>query len=239
MPAQKITALTSLATPQPTMLLYAGLSPFGVTDDRKITANALFAEITANITDISVQFGDGAAAAVSAAGKGKIRYNNTTGTFQVSTNGAAYVNLGMSESTVVSTQFDKTSDTTLANITGLSVSVAAGKKYRFEAVLYTTSNVAGGVKFAIGGTATATAVIYEAVVWQTGQDVATGTQRATALATAVGDVTAVTTAYIRITGTITVSAAGTLTVQFAQNASNGSASSVLVGSTFTVNEIPT
>lgn len=93
MAAQKVNALTNLATPVPTMLMYAGLSPFGVTDDRKITANALFAEITANVTDISLQFGNGVAAAVSAANKGKLIYNNTAGSFQVSENGAAYANL--------------------------------------------------------------------------------------------------------------------------------------------------
>jgi hypothetical protein len=136
----------------------------------------------------------------------------------------------------VSTQFDKTNDTTLANITGLSVNVVAGKSYRFEAVLYTTSNVATGVKFAIAGTATATAIIYEAILDDAG-DISAQT-RATALGTAVAGITAVTNAYCRITGTITVNAAGTLTVQFAENAAvAATTSSVLVGSTFTVNEI--
>lgn len=93
MAAQKINALTNLATPVPTMLLYAGLSPFGATDDRKVTANALFSEITANVTDVSLQFGNGVAAAVSAASKGKLIYNNTAGSFQVSENGAAYASL--------------------------------------------------------------------------------------------------------------------------------------------------
>lgn len=130
----------------------------------------------------------------------------------------------------VSTQFDKTSDTTLANVTGLSRNVEAGRTYAFIAVLYTSSNVAGGVKAAIGGTATATSVIYEAEVKDGSTFATMGTARATALATAVGDVTTVTAAKITITGTIVVNAAGTLTVQFAQNASNGSASSVLVNS---------
>ena len=46
-------------------------------------------------------------------------------------------------------------------------------------------------------------------------------------------------AYIacKINGTITVNAGGTLTVQFAQAASNGSNSSILVGSTFVVTQI--
>ncbi len=135
----------------------------------------------------------------------------------------------------VSTQFDKTSDVTLANVPGLSVTVLAGKSYGFTATLYTSSNVAGGVQAAIAGTATATAVIYEG---ETTAGAAIGAQtRATALATAVGALTTVTAARIDIEGTITVNAGGTLTVQFAQNASNGAASSVLVGSVFEVWQI--
>src|SRR5262245_9806483 len=91
MPSGNITTLTNLTVPQATMLLYAALSPFGLTDDRKITADALLATITAAIADISVQWDDGnGVATVSAAGKGKIRYNNATGFFEYSANGAAY-----------------------------------------------------------------------------------------------------------------------------------------------------
>jgi len=123
---------------------------------------------------------------------------------------------------------------TLADITGLTANVAAGKIYRFEAKLYTTSNVAGGVKVAIAGTATATAIVYEGLTTDAGLITQS---RGTALGTAVGAVTAVTAGYITISGTITVNAAGTLTVQFAQNASNGTASSILVGSTFVITEM--
>lgn len=136
----------------------------------------------------------------------------------------------------VSTQFDKTSNTTLGNVTGLTVNVAAGRTYSFRAVLYTTSNIGGGVQAAIGGTATATAIVYQG---RTLSSTTVGANdRATALGTAVGAITTVTVAFIEIDGTITVNAAGTLTVQFAQNASNGAASSVLVGSSFIVNDMP-
>lgn len=134
----------------------------------------------------------------------------------------------------VSTQFDATSSTALSPITGLTATLVAGKKYRFEAILYTSSNVAGGVQADISGTCTATAIIYEGLTTNAG----TTTQgRGTALSTSVGGITAVTAAYIRITGLITVNAAGTLTVRFAQNTSNVAASSVLVGSTFVTTEI--
>lgn len=135
-----------------------------------------------------------------------------------------------------SAQFDVSASTTLADVTGLSASVQAGGIYAFEAVLYTTSNVAGGVKAAIAGTATATAIVYESLVMQAGTTVATGASRSTALAGTVANVTAVTAATIVIKGTITVNAAGTLTVQFSRNAANGT-SSVLVGSTFEVKRI--
>lgn len=130
-----------------------------------------------------------------------------------------------------------TSNTTLANITGLTATVQAGLTYEFEAVLYTTANVAGGVQFAIAGTATHTSIIYEANVDQGGAALVIGTSRAAASGTKVGDVTAATAARCRITGTTTVNAAGTLTVQFAQNASNGAASTVLRGSTLKVRKI--
>jgi hypothetical protein len=125
-----------------------------------------------------------------------------------------------------------------ANIPGLSAGgssvLKAGRTYTFEAILYTTSNVAAGVQAAIAGTATATAIVYEAIVYNAG--VIAAQTRATALGTAVGAVTAVTAALIRITGTITVNAGGSLTVQFAQNASNVANSSVLIGSSFVVRD---
>lgn len=135
----------------------------------------------------------------------------------------------------VSTQFDKTSSTVLGDVTGLSVSVVAAGVYSFEARLFTTSNSASGVKAAIGGTATATAIVYQGMTFS-GTSISANA-RGTAMAAEVGAVTAVTAAYITIAGTITVNAAGTLTVQFAQNVSGGTASSVLVGSTFIVKRL--
>jgi hypothetical protein len=121
-----------------------------------------------------------------------------------------------------------TSNTTLAAVTGLSVAVAAGKTYAFEANLYTTSNTSGGVKVAIAGTATATAITYDAV-FTSAAALALST-RQTALGGSGVGVTAVTVANVRIIGTITVNAAGTLIVQGAQNASNAAATTFLQGS---------
>lgn len=136
----------------------------------------------------------------------------------------------------VGTQFDKTSSTTLGDVTNLTKQVFAGLKYKFNAVLFTTSNVAGGVKAAVAGTCTATAIVYEG---QTTDPAGVQlSSRGTALATAVGAVTAVTAARIDIEGLIRVATSGTLTIQFAQNASNGTASSVLVDSYMEISEVP-
>lgn len=133
---------------------------------------------------------------------------------------------------IVGTQFDKTSDTTLANVTGLTRNVKAGSTIKFRAVLETTSNVAGGVKVTVGGTATATSIVFSTLIFDGGMLAAQG--RATALGGAGTGITAVTAATIVIEGIIVVNAAGTLTIQFAQNTSNGAASSVLVNSSFVI-----
>jgi hypothetical protein len=85
----------TLTTPQSDMWMYAVISPFGAASDRKISANSLLATITAAISDISLQFDNGlGTATVSAAGKGKIRYNDTLKVFQFSADGAAYASFG-------------------------------------------------------------------------------------------------------------------------------------------------
>jgi len=138
---------------------------------------------------------------------------------------------GLGNVAYTTSDFSVTSSTTLTNVTGLTYTVASGGKYRFQAMLFTTCGASGGVKVAMSGTATATLIIglvealgaqYEA--WQF-----------TALDEAEGE-TAIDFA-VRIDGYITVNAGGTLTVQFAQNASNGTASFVLAGSWFEVNKI--
>lgn len=134
----------------------------------------------------------------------------------------------------VTTQFDKT-NATLATVTGLSLSVIAGRTYKFEAELFVDADMTGGSKFAIAGTATATTIIYQITLTDNGTLANTITSRQTALAGSAGQ--AGTTAGICIIkGLIKVNAAGTFLVQFAQNAANGT-SSILVGSNFNVEQI--
>lgn len=132
----------------------------------------------------------------------------------------------------VTTQFDKTNDAALGDVTDLSIPVEAGRVYRFRAYLYTTAGAVGGVQAAMGGTATVTSIRYTGKA--VGSNISQGQARATALGGAVANFAGAThtAADIEIEGTVVVNAAGTFTVQFAQSVSNGTTSSVLVNSEF-------
>lgn len=139
----------------------------------------------------------------------------------------------------VATQFNKTSDATLADVPGLSVPLGAGKTYLFRAYLFVSCG-AGGAKVAAGGNSglTATAVRYDiSLENQVTEDWIFGSR---ARWTGLGQTTGWNDADVKVaqvTGCITVNAAGNLTIQFAQESSNGTASSVLVGSHMIVNEV--
>lgn len=136
--------------------------------------------------------------------------------------------------TRVSSQFNKT-NTTLANVTGLSATLENAKTYFFRAQLVFDANVTGGHKYAMSGTATASAIRYNIISTCDATLANVITSRQTALngsAGQAGCAAGVTT----IEGYITTSAAGTLTVQFAQNAASGT-SSILVGSKFEFQEV--
>lgn len=129
----------------------------------------------------------------------------------------------------VSTQFDSTS-TSLADVTGLSRNVEAGRAYAFQAILFINADTTGGSKFAIKGTATATSVIYEIKQVCDATNLFTISSRQTALDGSGGQA-GCTASITTIEGTIVVNAAGTLIPRFAQNAATGT-SSVLVNSSF-------
>jgi hypothetical protein len=137
--------------------------------------------------------------------------------------------------TQVTSIFSKTTDTALANVTGLSSNLIAAGVYAFRAVLFVTADATGGHKYAIGGTCSATAIIYNIVSVSNSASTIVISSKQTALAGAAGQAGA-TDVYTTIEGLITVNAAGTLTVQFAQNASNLT-SSVVVGSFMLVNRV--
>ena len=130
--------------------------------------------------------------------------------------------------------FTKTSDVALANVPGLSVNLVTGCHYRITAKLHCTAGATGGTKCALSGTATFSNLIANACV-SYGSN--TFQSSATAFGAAIGGVGTGASCFTEITGEIDVTAGGTLTVQFAQNASNGTPSVVLVGSTLFVDRM--
>jgi len=130
---------------------------------------------------------------------------------------------------VSATQLNLVSTTTLTNVPGLSIDVAAGITYKFRAHLTGVATTNGGVKIGLGGTCTATSVTFFI------QNFNTVTTNAAAKGSALGTAYAGTTTVftdIIITGSIVVANAGTLTVQAAQNASHADTTSIYVGSDF-------
>lgn len=133
--------------------------------------------------------------------------------------------------TAVSSQFDTASDS-LANVTALTYALEAGKTYHFHAVLFFNADVVGGHKYAIGGTCTAASITYQINSLSNSVNAFVITARQTALGGSAGQAGS-TAGITYIDGTIVVDQAGTLTVQFAQNAANGT-SSILTGSIFQI-----
>lgn len=140
----------------------------------------------------------------------------------------------------VSTQFDKSANTTLSAVTGLTATLVAGKTYRFEVQLLVNMDSSGECKFSLSGTATATAINYSSIAFNT--DASVGSDYAPYKDTALDSShlgyssASQQTSVIKIEGTITVNAAGTLTPKFAQETATGT-SSVLVGSSMVVTQI--
>jgi hypothetical protein len=125
--------------------------------------------------------------------------------------------------------------TTVDAITALNTTVVGGRTYTFLANLYVDADAVGGFKFAIEGTCSATSIITEFTFLDNATRAYALTERRTTLGGSAG--TAGPTAGLCvIRGTITVNTGGLLLVQFAQNIANNT-SSVLVGSTFIVEEI--
>lgn len=127
-----------------------------------------------------------------------------------------------------SADFSVTSNTTLADITGLSVTLVAGRNYAFEAFLPYSANVSGGVKFGTGGTVTTTRFRLVATIHNTGGGTIADLNN-TGSTGAIGGLTATTGGWVEVRGYVTVNAGGTFTLQFAQNASNAAASLVVGG----------
>lgn len=156
---------------------------------------------------------------------------STAYTYDSAQNGTAAGTINHAGLKIVSTQFDATT-TTLATVTGLSVAVVAGKTYKFRAVLHVAADAVGGLKYTVAGTATATSVIWQQIAYNAATGAAISSSRTTSLGTTSNFITT-TSDFIAIDGSIVVNAGGTLVIQAAQQAANGT-SSVLIGSNLEV-----
>ncbi len=126
--------------------------------------------------------------------------------------------------------FSKTSDATLADVTGLSVTLQAGKVYHITAGLSETQAATGGQKYGLGGTATAVwtqiPVNINCLTAASSPQVSGGTLTAIGSTTVTEVGTGCLAAQVRFDGLVNVTGAGTLTIQFAQNTSDVTASTL-------------
>ena len=139
---------------------------------------------------------------------------------------ASVVNIvNFAGSTITTAPVSVTSSTTFVT-TGLQASLQAGT-YIFDAYLSVTNGAGGGIKVVGGGTAVAS--LFVADTWSYNLTTVAAqtnvTSEASNLVAYTGSITT-----INCTGTIVVSTAGTFNIQFAQNVSNGTATTVNSGS---------
>ena len=107
--------------------------------------------------------------------------------------------------------------------------------YRFEARLYINAGT-GGTKIDVGGTCNTSNFVAAYKAYST-TSILYGGQLTSFLSGPSGSSTTGTT-FIEIVGELDVTNSGTFVIQFAQNAANGTSSTVLAGSTLTVIQIP-
>lgn len=122
-----------------------------------------------------------------------------------------------------------TSSTVLANVTGLSHKLLAGKTYIFDAYISGVATTNGGAQAAIAGDASLTASQFLCNGNNSNTTTANAVSTTTTLGTAVGSSKSVLTDYY-ITGTIVVKTSGVLSVQLAQNTSSVDTTTANVGS---------
>lgn len=139
----------------------------------------------------------------------------------------------------ITVQVDVLSSITPANLTETTITLVAGKRYRFKAVFFTESVGAGGIRFDFdGGTATMTSIKYRGVSTKTGGVLETQSAYSAALATDYATaMTAGQSVTLILEGSFIVNAGGTFIARFAQQASVASNSSVLVDSYVEVKEM--
>ncbi len=136
------------------------------------------------------------------------------------------LNQYIGDTAICTSQLSVSSSTTLADVPGMVTETLVPGTYDFEIRLTTTAGASGGVKAAlkqsVSGMLTALSATAEGL---TASAIAVTQTTST---TDAASLIAATAAYIRvrITGVVVVGQAGTLKLQAAQNASNGTATTV-------------
>jgi len=130
------------------------------------------------------------------------------------------------------------STNTLANVPGLSVNVVGGRTYFFDAELMLNGTSTTGYSIGLGDTCTATNLFFDVATFDATSLRTNPAQTALNVVAATFARTTSNDVHIRITGTITVNASGTLTVKAAQNTVSVTAMIVRRGSTFIVLDTP-
>lgn len=127
-----------------------------------------------------------------------------------------------------------TSNTTFANIPGMSVNLVAGGTYMVDIMLVTTGAASGGIKVAFAGNGTASAL--NLTSWNYNGTTLNAVTNITALASSLtANAAAVTN--VQTSGVVTVGVGGSFTLQAAQNTSNGTSTTVVFGSYMTFTRI--
>jgi hypothetical protein len=140
------------------------------------------------------------------------------------------VQLGLIARSTGNTTF--TSNTTYANLTGLTLSIPAVGTYEIEVFVGLTANVAGGAKLLMaytgtqGSTVTGSYLINDTTSTILASNVAASGSGFDPFEFAL---TAAINGFFRLTGTLTFSSSGTLSVQGAQNASSINTTTFLTG----------
>ena len=141
------------------------------------------------------------------------------------------INDNIRDVSTVTTAFSQSASTTLNNVVGLVSDTLQPGTYDVDINLITTAGASGGVKIALKW-GTASMITATSLAVQANSAAATANTTFTT-STDAASILAGTAAYVnvKIKGTITVALAGTLQLQAAQNVSDGTETTVALGST--------
>lgn len=158
--------------------------------------------------------------------KNLVKYEGTFGS-----DNRKVINDNIPDISRVTTAFTQSAGTALANVVGLLTDTLQPGVYDVDINLITTAGASGGVKIALKW-GTASMITSTSLAVQANSAAATANTTFTT-STDAASILAGTAAYVnvRVRGTITVALAGTLQLQAAQNVSDGTATTVALGST--------